>query len=37
VTYQPEGGNRPGNDKVLIAIDADKNYLQKDWTSIPSL
>lgn len=35
-TYLPEGGNRPGNDKVLIAVDADKKYLQKDWISIPN-
>jgi len=37
VKYVPEGGNRPGNDKVLIAIDADKNYLQKSWTTLPNL
>jgi hypothetical protein len=37
VTYIPEGGNRPGNDKVLIVIDADKNYLQKNWTALPNL
>jgi len=37
VTYQPEGGNLPGNDKVLIVIDADKNYLQKSWTKLPNL
>jgi hypothetical protein len=37
VTYVPEGGNRPGNDKVLIVTDATKNYLQKDWTSLPNL
>jgi hypothetical protein len=37
VTYTPEGGNRPGNDKVLIAIDTDKNYLQKSWTALPNL
>jgi hypothetical protein len=34
-SYQPDGGYRPGNDKVLIAVDADKNYLKKDWVSIP--
>lgn len=34
-SYIPEGGYRGGNDKVLVAIDADKNYIQKDWKSIP--
>jgi hypothetical protein len=36
-TCVPEGGHRPGNDKVLIVTDATKNYLQKDWTSLPNL
>jgi hypothetical protein len=35
-SYIPEGGYRGGNDKVLIAIDSEKEYLQKDWKTIPS-
>jgi hypothetical protein len=35
-SYIPEGGYRSGNDKVLIAIDADKSYIQKEWKFIPS-
>ena len=36
-SYLPTGGNRPGNDKVLIAIDADKNYLPLNTTTLPNL
>jgi hypothetical protein len=36
-SYFPEGGYRSGNDKVLIAVDASKDYLKKDWTKIPAL
>ncbi len=25
-----------GNDRVLIAVDADKDYIQKDWTKLPT-
>jgi len=33
-SYVPEGGNREGNDKVLIVIDATKHYLQTNQTSL---
>lgn len=36
-SYLPTGGNRPGNDKVLIAIDAAKNYLPLNANSLPNL
>ena len=36
-SYIPDGGYRGGNDKVLIAIDSNKNYLQKDWGNIPEV
>jgi hypothetical protein len=36
-SYFPDGGYRSGNDKVLIAIDASKNYLKTNWTQLPSL
>ena len=25
-----------GNDRVLIAVDADKDYIQKNWTKLPT-
>ena len=28
--------NGAGNDRVLIAVDADKDYIQKDWTKLPT-
>lgn len=34
VSYNPAGGYRSGNDKVLVAVDAEKNYLSKDWKTI---
>jgi len=36
-SYLPTGGNRPGNDKVLIAIDADKKYLPLNANMLPNL
>ena len=33
-TYTPEGGYRSGNDKVLIAIDSDKNYIRKELKNL---
>jgi len=35
-SYIPEGGYRDGNDKVLVAIDSEKKYIQKEWKSIPA-
>ena len=34
-TFHYDGAYGAGNDHVLIAVDADKDYIQKDWTSIP--
>lgn len=33
-SYIPDGGHREGNDKVLVAIDASKNYFSKGWKNI---
>ena len=33
-TFQGEGEQGPTNDRVLIAVDADKNYLCKKQTSL---
>jgi hypothetical protein len=33
-SYQPEGVPQPGNDKVLIAIDASKAYFKADQKSL---
>lgn len=34
-TFQYDGGYISGNDQVLIAIDAQKDYVQKEWTELP--
>lgn len=34
-TFQHDSGYVSGNDQVLIAIDAAKDYLKKEWTSLP--
>lgn len=36
-TFLAPGGNRPGNDKVLIMIDAEKDWLKTTATSLPNL
>lgn len=34
-TFQHDSGYMSGNDQVLIAVDAAKNYVNKDWTELP--
>lgn len=34
-SFQYDAGYMSGNDQVLIAVDADKNYIGKDWTELP--
>ncbi len=34
-TFQPDCGYSSGNDYVLIAMDAAKEYVQKDWKELP--
>jgi hypothetical protein len=33
-TFRPEGGYRAGNDKVLVAIDANRSYLKPEWKQL---
>lgn len=33
--FKYDGGHGAGNDRVLIAVDASKDYVGKDWKSIP--
>ena len=33
--FNYEGAYGAGNDHVLIAVDANKDYIQKDWTELP--
>lgn len=33
--FSDENGYHYGNDKVLIAIDASKDYIEPDWLSLP--
>ena len=35
--FQYPCGYMSGNDRVLIAIDATKDYLNKRWTSLPDV
>ncbi len=37
VKFQHDSGYMSGNDQVLIAIDAAKNYVDKSWTSLPEV
>ena len=34
--FQHDSGYMSGNDQVLIAVDADKDYVKKDQTSLPT-
>ncbi len=34
-TFQPDCGYNSGNDHVLIAVDAAKDYVKKEWKSFP--
>lgn len=34
-TFQHDSGYLSGNDQVLIVTDAAKDYVQKDWTTLP--
>ncbi|MEG1585504.1 MAG: glycoside hydrolase family 140 protein [Bacteroidales bacterium] len=36
-TFQPDVAYSSGNDRVLILVDAAKNYVGKDWTSLPDV
>ena len=33
--FNYDGAYGAGNDHVLIAVDASKDYIQKDWTKLP--
>lgn len=33
--FSNDNGYRYGNDRVLIAVDATKEYVQKEWTELP--
>lgn len=33
--FQHDSGYMSGNDQVLIAVDASKEYVKKDWTAFP--
>ena len=35
-TFQHDSGYMSGNDQVLILTDASKNYINKDWKTIPT-
>lgn len=35
VNFQHDSGYISGNDQVLIAVDASKDYVQKGWTELP--
>jgi hypothetical protein len=35
VTFQHDSGYMSGNDQVLIAVDASKEYIRKEWTELP--
>ncbi|MCD8260335.1 MAG: glycoside hydrolase family 140 protein [Bacteroides sp.] len=37
VTFQYDGGYMSGNDQVLIAVDASKNYIEKEWAKLPEV
>lgn len=34
-TFQHDSGYSSGNDHVLIAVDASKNYIDRTWETIP--
>ncbi|MCD8166819.1 MAG: glycoside hydrolase family 140 protein [Bacteroides sp.] len=34
-TFQYDGGYMSGNDQVLIAVDASKSYIEKEWVKLP--
>ncbi len=36
-TFQHDSGYISGNDQVLIAVDAAKDYIGKDWTALPDM
>jgi hypothetical protein len=33
--FQHDSGYMSANDRVLIAVDSTKDYINKDWTSLP--
>ncbi|NDW12216.1 DUF4038 domain-containing protein [Bacteroides sp. 214] len=35
-TFQHDSGYMSGNDQVLIAVDASKEYVKKEWTELPT-
>ena len=35
-TFQYDGGYMSGNDQVLIVVDAGKDYVDKNWTTLPN-
>ena len=35
-TFQHDSGYMSGNDQVLILTDASKDYINKDWKTIPT-
>lgn len=35
--FQYDCGYMSGNDRVLIAVDASKDYINKEWTSMPDM
>ena len=34
-TFQHDSGYMSGNDQVLIAVDASKDYVKKEWSVLP--
>jgi hypothetical protein len=34
-TFQHDSGYMSANDRVLIAVDSTKDYINKEWTSLP--
>lgn len=34
--FHYDGGHGAGNDRVLIAVDSSKDYIHKDWKSLPT-
>lgn len=34
-TFQHDSGYISGNDQVLIAVDAEKDYIKKEWSELP--
>lgn len=34
-TFQHDSGYNSGNDHILIAVDASRNYIEKEWSELP--